>query len=134
VSLNAQLELFGGVDPAGDGFFNTTHLDGDARREARRRVRGQQLDVLQFFERHPEDRFAPEDVLDALYAGQTSAPPLTSVRRAITNLTAAKYLEKTDDWAVSRYGARTHTWRLAPGWRSRVEGVIGTEGNEGNEG
>ena len=40
--------------------------------------------------------------------------PITSVRRAMTNLTKAGLLEKTGDKVLGEYGVMVNTWKLAP--------------------
>ena len=39
--------------------------------------------------------------------------PITSIRRAITDLTNAGKLTKTDTMKLGRYGKHVHTWKLA---------------------
>jgi len=38
--------------------------------------------------------------------------PLTSIRRAITNLTIESYIYKTDYKVMGNGGRRTYTWKL----------------------
>lgn len=79
-------------------------------REARgRRAAHQDELVLEYFRAHPGEAFSPEQV----HAAVLPNAPLTSVRRAITNLTGRALLEKTDDTVLGKYRHRIHTWRLA---------------------
>jgi hypothetical protein len=72
------------------------------------RARRQDDAVLRWFRGHPGREFTPEEV----HAACMPHAPLTSARRAITNLTTARRLEKTSRTRVGQYGRRAHTWRL----------------------
>lgn len=65
--------------------------------------------VLAWFKRRPGVAYSPEQI-QALVLPDA---PLTSARRAITNLTAAGYLVQTDRSTVGRYGRPVGTWQLA---------------------
>jgi hypothetical protein len=57
--------------------------------------------------------FAPHQVEEILKSRYDVSYPLTSVRRAITDLTAENFLVKTDLMVNGNYGKKVHTWRLA---------------------
>ena len=54
------------------------------------------------------EQLTPDQVHARLFDYRT---PLTSVRRAITNLTSAGYLEKTDRQREGMYGKQVFVWR-----------------------
>jgi len=67
--------------------------------------------VLAVFRERAGQELSPEDVHDLVLQGA----PLTSVRRAITNLTNNGLLVRADGWKVGRYGRKVGLWRLAGG-------------------
>lgn len=64
--------------------------------------------VLAWFRAHPGVLATPEDVWRAVLP----EAPLTSVRRAITNLANRGALLKTAHTRETQYGRRAHTWCL----------------------
>lgn len=67
--------------------------------------------VLAWFRQHPGILATPEQVWQAVLP----MAPLTSVRRAMTNLTNRGLLLKTEHTRESMYGRRAHTWCLNRG-------------------
>jgi len=63
--------------------------------------------VLKLFQQHPTASFTPYEVW--LRLGQQW--PITSVRRAITNLTG-EFLEVTEEKRLGGYGRNNNVWRL----------------------
>ena len=63
--------------------------------------------ILAFF-KHQENPQSPSMVYDAFL----KAWPITSVRRAITNLTTAGELVKTNSTVTGMYGKPEHLWSL----------------------
>lgn len=90
-------------------YFNTNREVGHVLAASHGHARQQRLTVQAFFEAHPDRCFAPHQI------PMPSGTPLTSVRRAITNLTEAGVLEKTDRMVAGTYGKQVHCWRLATG-------------------
>jgi hypothetical protein len=87
---------------------NTTHLTGEALRKRRQDARDQQNVILGWFERYPDRLFAPHELVHLF----PPAVPLTSIRRALTNLTTAGKLIKTETRIDGPYGDLVHCWRL----------------------
>lgn len=79
------------------------------RGERERKANLQEQACLRWFRAHPDAAFSPEEVWQAVLPHA----PLTSVRRALTNLTARAALEKLDRTTMGSYGHRTHVWGLA---------------------
>jgi hypothetical protein len=70
--------------------------------------------ISEWFEDHPGDRFTPSQVWEALYIQESREVPLTSVRRAISNMTRKGWLRKhPEDRRMGPRGARECTWGLA---------------------
>ena len=67
--------------------------------------------ILAFFEDNPQLYLTPDEVLKEVFYSYEERP-LTSIRRAMTNLTKAGYLEKTPVYAMGPYLRKVHTWRL----------------------
>jgi len=92
-----------------ENFYNTTGQTGATLTASRSAAKRQDSIILELFQRNPIDLFAPHDVQRLL-----GLPwPLTSVRRAISDLTERGLLEKTDHMRVGTFGKPVHTWRLS---------------------
>jgi hypothetical protein len=91
-----------------DIFHNTIGLDpAEAARQGR--INGYQSEqILKFFRSNPRYHFTPFDV--AIRTGLRA--PITSIRRAITDLTRSGYLVKTERMKIGQYGMPNHTWKL----------------------
>ena len=90
--------------------YNTTNLSGAELETANNTAETQQQEILKFFKAHPRHSFTPLEVWRQLGCRYRE----TSVRRAITNLTAADCLEKTDVKIIEQYGGLNYKWRLRP--------------------
>lgn len=90
-------------------FYNTIDEEGEVLVKSREDVDKQEDLVLDFFRQHPRDSFIPPEVRDAILP----LAPITSVRRAITNLTQDDYLEKTEEQKLGLWGKMNYKWRLA---------------------
>ena len=93
-------------------YYNTTHLTGFELKESRRKANTQEDRILTFFEKNADKAFSPEDI--QIYCMMANRP-LTSVRRAITNLTKEGYLRKTSHMKPGNYGKPVHTWEFSHG-------------------
>lgn len=69
---------------------------------------GQESKVLQFFIDNPNNSYAPHEVQRSVLP----RCPITSARRAMTNLTKANVLFKTDEKVLGSYGKYVYTWEL----------------------
>lgn len=90
-------------------FYNTNAETGTVLAGSYGQARQQRQMVQRWFELHPDRYFAPHQI------PMPSGTPLTSVRRAVTNLTEQGVLEKTDRMVQGTYGKQVHTWKLASG-------------------
>ena len=90
-------------------YFNTTQLNGSDLDHARRKAKTQEDRVLAFFNLRPAYLYTPFEVQEKVMPGV----PITSVRRAITNLEKAGHLIKTRVMGAGKYGVRNHCWQLA---------------------
>lgn len=87
---------------------NTTNLTGTNLDQANDKAQGQQVAIMQFFTARPGGEYTACQVFSAL-----EDYPLTSVRRAISNLARAGHLIKTPNKQVGLFGALAYTWKLA---------------------
>lgn len=93
-----QLDIF--------SYHNTNHLLGVDLECAEVNVKGQEAAILKFFRDRTGMYLTPEDASAALSA----RTPLTSVRRAISNLTEKGLLRKTTAMRKGKYGKQIHHW------------------------
>lgn len=90
-------------------FYNTTKRTGEELIRAEEEARSQEERVLAFF-RSEKGFKSPFEVWHRLFL---CSIPITSVRRAMTNLANEGHLEKTDILVTGDYGKPNHLWRLA---------------------
>jgi hypothetical protein len=91
-----------------DQFYNTTNERGAELARAVAATAKQDELVLALFRKHAPVALSPSQAHRAL----ATRAPLTSIRRAITNLTDANLLERTDVKVRGPYGRREHKWRV----------------------
>ena len=86
-------------------YYNTNKERGSKLRSSRAKVNKQEKVILNVF--NGSNKLSPEEVLR--FSGLNA--PLTSIRRAITNLTDKGLLRKTDTMKKGMYGKMVHTWQ-----------------------
>jgi len=89
-------------------YYNTNKERGRRLQESRFKARSQQELVLDFFRQNPAGRFSVHEIRRQVLPNA----PHHSAQRAVTNLTDAGHLVKTDMLVVESYGRQVHTWRL----------------------
>jgi len=92
-------------------YWNTTATSGEQLQDSIKKAQKQQDIVKDFFKENQILAFTPSEVLQRCFNELT---PLTSVRRAISNLTAAGYLLKTPQTKLGLYGKPCHLWTWNP--------------------
>jgi hypothetical protein len=90
-------------------FYNTTSLPQEELHHERVNAQRQEDRVLQFFRDWPGKDFTPAEVFEA---GVCGSAPITSVRRALTNLTSKGLLVRCNSQRVGLYGKQNYAWRL----------------------
>ena len=106
--MNGQPKLF---DMDHQGTFYNTIDEKEAQLEiSRAQVTLQEKRVLAIMGDFP-DGMTPFAVWK-IYCAEYENVPVTSIRRAITNLTAAGYLEKTDRQIIERWGKSNYMWKI----------------------
>lgn len=89
-------------------YHNTNHEQGATLARSKAGVRSQQDIILEYFELFPRHLFTPFQIRDNVLPDS----PITSIRRAMTNLADADLLVKTATMAQGNHGKLNHTWRL----------------------
>ncbi len=92
-------------------FFNTCGLDLGTLCEAIDNAKSQEERIMIWYHAQAQRKFTPHDVCRALEA-LGFAWPITSVRRAMCNLTEQRRLIKTDHMADGPMGKPNYLWRL----------------------
>tara|TARA_R110000803_G_scaffold70717_2_gene133715 strand:+ start:1501 stop:1830 length:330 start_codon:yes stop_codon:yes gene_type:complete len=88
-------------------FYNTTHETESVLKESHRKTNSQESRILNYFLMSGEP-LSPSMILKQMGLNC----PITSIRRALTDLTLDNKLVKTDDYCIGTYGKREHLWRL----------------------
>ena len=92
-------------------YYNTNDETGGTLRSSRDATTKQENMILAIFETYPNEGLTPFDIEDFAHDQEVSWP-ITSIRRAITDLTNAGKLTKTDTKKLGKYGKFVHTWKL----------------------
>ena len=88
-------------------YYNTTSEKGQKLKRSHKKARSQEQLIYSFFLTHGKP-LSPSMVIDKL----NLTCPITSVRRALSNLTSDNKLFKTDIYVNGVYGKKEHLWRL----------------------
>tara|TARA_B100002019_G_scaffold107922_1_gene92747 strand:- start:7970 stop:8308 length:339 start_codon:yes stop_codon:yes gene_type:complete len=104
-------KIFNFIKEDHNSYYNTNKESGKTLITSKTKANKQELKVLKFFQANNKDeRFSAEDVLAQVDFGKSV--PITSVRRAMTNLTYAGYLKKTSFMKKGTFGKQIHTWQI----------------------
>ena len=94
-------------------FFNTLRFDGaELERENARAAKQEEL-VLAIFKANPGREISPSQLHQVFMKKYHLNPPLTSIRRCLTNLTGRMELTKTDTKVQGLFHLSEHCWRLS---------------------
>jgi hypothetical protein len=93
-------------------FFNTIHVRGQQLATYEVKADYQEDLIAEFFRNNPGAQITPEDILKH-HPGFTRTP-ITSIRRAFTNLANDLKIYKTDNQVEGMYGMPIHTWTTFP--------------------
>lgn len=90
-------------------FHNSTNESGQQLLRFERKAADQETRIAEFFVRNAHRDFTPSEVWAILFDGTA---PITSVRRAMTNLHQRGIIFKTDEQRDGPYGRPEHVHRL----------------------
>lgn len=103
-------------------YHNTTQTQGATLARYQHQAETQESVILELFAGQPYAAFAPTEVQQAV---SLNGAPLTSIRRALSNLTRAGELEKTDRQKRGPYNRPEYLWRAAEKYRTRQRELFG---------
>lgn len=87
-------------------FHNTINETGERLTELKENAKSQQEKILKYFYQNSIYCFTPFEVQAAILQNT----PITSVRRAMTNLTTQGHLIKDNLQKVEKYGVKNNYW------------------------
>ncbi len=87
-------------------WYNTTKEKN--KKQLDKKAKTQAETILEWFQKNPKEAATPLEVQEACNPKWLT----TSVRRAMTDLTAEGKLVKTDEKVVERYGKSNYRWTL----------------------
>ena len=93
-------------------YYNTNKEKSNTLKRSRERANTQEEIILDLFKRNPNFHMTPFDIQEALTNFYELDAPITSVRRAITDLTTEDRMIKTDIMKKGKYGKEVHCWIL----------------------
>lgn len=90
-------------------FHNTLDLPESDLKVRQLKAGSQNQKILAIFRNNPDEHYTPFEI----WAVHYPHAPLTSIRRAMTDLTKLGYLEKTKEKRAGEYGELNYCWKLA---------------------
>jgi hypothetical protein len=98
----------------GKMYYNTTNENGSLLKANTKQAENQTALTLSVFQTYPTYTFSADEVWNFLIDNEAinEQTPLTSIRRAITDLTNAGKIVKTNRKVLGSAGRKTYTWRL----------------------
>jgi hypothetical protein len=98
----------------GKMYYNTTNENGSLLKTNTKQAKNQTTLTLSVFQTYPTYTFSADEVWQFLIENEAinEQTPLTSIRRAITDLTNEGKIVKTNRKVLGSAGRKTYTWRL----------------------
>jgi hypothetical protein len=98
----------------GKMYYNTTNENGSLLKTNIKQAENQTTLTLSVFQTYPTYTFSADEVWQFLIDNEAinEQTPLTSIRRAITDLTNEGKIVKTNRKVLGSAGRKTYTWRL----------------------
>lgn len=95
-------------------YYNTTNENGSLLKTNTKQAENQTTLTLSVFQTYPTYTFSADEVWQFLIDNEAinEQTPLTSIRRAITDLTNEGKIVKTNRKVLGSAGRKTYTWRL----------------------
>ena len=91
-------------------YYNTNKLTGNELKQAEQNARTQEEIILEMFQNKNE--LSASDIYKRYPKTNLFGPPITSIRRAMTNLKNAGHIIKTDKLVIGMYGRPEHIYKL----------------------
>ena len=102
-------------------YFNTSNEQGRLLKHYRRQADSKEAKIVAWFREASGFLYTPREVRKYVF---DNTVPLTSVRRAMSNLTTDRALVKTDQKHAGPYGRRECCWRRKIGKPAQRELLI----------
>ena len=94
-------------------YYNTNNETGSTLISSRANTETQEDVILGIFNHSPSNEFTPFEILSTIeFQDPNCKWPITSIRRAITNLTDSNKITKTNNQKIGPYGKSVYTWKL----------------------
>lgn len=93
-------------------FYNTIDLTGQELEKAKAQTLKQEELIATIFKKNCHKEISPSQILDIVNKHYGLNWPLTSIRRAITNLTEENALVKLQTMKEGIYGKPEHLWKF----------------------
>lgn len=90
-------------------YYNTLNEEGEVLKESTQKAKTQTSVIFDLFRVNPDQSYTPFEVN---YILSFKNYPITSVRRAMSDLTKEGKLEKTEKKEEGEYGKDNYCWRL----------------------
>jgi hypothetical protein len=105
-------------------YYNTTNETDKQLRDSRSKAKTQDEIILNVFNTWREsDGLTPSEVEEILIHHHDKNWPLTSIRRAISTLTDAGKLTKTNKLRGGKYNKNEHIWKFKPQTRADINDI-----------
>lgn len=108
-TLFDQIDMICTKHPCFGRYHNSVNISGEELKKRERRTESQNDKILKFFQRHDSMNFAAWEVYKYMKLPNV---PITSIRRAITDLEKAGCLVKTENKRIGIYGDKCICWKL----------------------
>lgn len=121
-----------------NNWFNTINLEGEDLKRENANAKAIEVVIEAIFKANPDKELSPSQLLSILGKKYFRHPPITSVRRGLTNLSnKAKYekqnkiapLVKTDTKVPGLYHLNEHCWKLSGTTENIYKNGIETAGD-----
>jgi hypothetical protein len=89
-------------------YYNTNRETGETLARSKATTVSQEEEIIRIFNMQPGCHLAPHNLRFWF-----KNVPLTSIRRALSNLEKQGKLLKTDRMVIGSYGKMVHTWRIS---------------------
>jgi len=90
-------------------YYNTNKESGETLTNSQAKTVSQEDIIYEYFLNRGVDYYLAPHLLQGIFPDNT---PITSIRRAITNLEKRGKLIKTNRMVMGTYGKMVHTWRI----------------------
>ena len=90
-------------------YYNTNNETGETLKNSWQTASSQELKIKKYFIENKDAKLHPHQILQIVFNNEAE---ITSVRRALTDLTKDGFLNVSQDMVMGFKGKRVHTWEL----------------------